>query len=163
MSKKSSLITEIKLEDFLKLGYVGFQHRKVYYKNLDEKLGEGEATGEWVVDSRGGRHWVAYEGIFSRTEWEEVNLGNLVQEYVDYARKNNIPGCICVALHKNGGRGDLFQDSYLDKWLTREGPQTYLIGCGIEHLYVGKHKFYAKGDYFEFSKKETGEVYLIEF
>lgn len=164
MSKKSSLITEISLDDFLALGLTGRRHRKNHYNTkTGEKLPEGAPLGEWVTDSRGDKHWVTFNDVCAVIDWEQVSLGSLVKEAVEFAKEDNLPGYICVAIHKKENNDNPFSDAYLDKWLTREGPQTYLIGVGISHLYVGKHKFYTKGDYFEFSKRETACVYMIKY
>ena len=162
--KKSKLITEISLSDFLDLKLKGKRHRRNYYDSLTgQKLPEDAKTGEWLTDSRGTQHWVSYGNIVSRIEWEEVDLGMLVQRAIVFAKEDNLPGYVCVAIHTEEKGVDSFSNSYLDKWLTREGNQTYLIGVGIEHLYVGKHKFYTKGDYFQFSKRETARVYMIKY
>ena len=57
----------------------------------------------------------------------------------------------------------LFQYSYLDKWLTRSGNQTYLIRCDVPHLYSEKRKFVTHDDYFEVPKSKTKAVYLIRY
>ena len=206
--KKCSTITEISLEDFLKLNLVGYEHRKHYYKTKQEKVGDGycylpeqeidyKDTGEWVKDSQGNPHWVQFDGIISKLVWDKVNLNDIVRENIEFSNEEGFKNrCICVAIHTEPSEEEieeitkkfnyvksyregsnnltkytreeayeqlLFEYSYLDKWLTRSGNQTYLLRCDVQHLYSEKRKFVTHDDYFEVPKSETKAVYLIRY
>lgn len=188
--KKCSQITDISLEDFLKLNLVAYAHRKHYY-NKDNKEISYEQTGEWINDSQGSKHWVSFEGIYSKLVWDKVNLNEEVLDNIEFSNEEGFKNrCICVAIHTeptekevrelkdlyNKNRPEdhqvsyeeayeylLFEYSYLDKWLTRCGHQTYLLCCDVEHLYSEKRKFATHDDYFEVPKSETKAVYLIRY
>ena len=194
--KKCNLITEISLEDFLKLNLVGYEHKKHFYKQDGTEI-EYKDTGEWVKDSQGNPHWITFEGIYSRIVWDKVSLNNIVRENIEFSDKEGFKNrCICVAIHTEPSEEEigemmkkfnfaksyrenngnllkftreeayehlLFEYSYLDKWLTRSGNQTYLLRCDVEHLYSEKRKFVTHDDYFEVPKSETKAVYLIRY
>ena len=195
--KKSTLITEISLEDFLKLNLTGYEHRKHYYRSvqidncyLPEVEIEYKDTGEWVIDSKGERHWVNYKNVFSRITWDKVNLNDIVMENIEWSKKQGFKNrCICLAIHTEPSKEEieelrdrcretdkspkmpkeealeqlLFSYSYLDKWLTRCGYQTYLLRCDVKHLYSEKRKFCTHDDYFDVPKSETKVIYLIRY
>ena len=202
--KKCSTITEISLEDFLKLNLIGYEHRKHYYKTkqenncyFPEEEISYEQTGEWVVDSQGNKHWVTFSNVFSKLIWDKVSLNDIVLKNIEFSKKEDFKNhCICVAIHNEPNEeeiveitkkfnyvksyreanGDLqkytreeayeqllFKYSYLDKFLTWNGHQTYLIRCDVPHLYSEKRKFVTHDDYFEVPKSETKAVYLIRY
>lgn len=179
--KKELFITEISLEDFLKLNLVAYEHRTHFYKA--EKEIEYKDTGEWVTDSHGNKHWVSYSDCFSRIMWDEVELNKKVLENIEFSKEQGWDGPICVAIHEEAKLDEndfrridtdeideklkksqeLFEGSYLDKWLTREGNQTYLIRCDVKHLFSKRNHFYTTDDYFDIDKRETKAVYLIHW
>ena len=183
--KKELFVTEISLEDFLRLDLIGYEHRKHHYRKETEKETEIEYqdTGEWIEDSKGGKHWVAFDDCFSRLQWDKVRLNDIVLENIEFSKEQGWTGAICVAIHEeielnendfrmiNSDKIDLelkkekelFESSYLDKWLTREGYQTYLIRCDVKHLYSRRNYFYTTDDYFDIDKRETKAVYLIHW
>ena len=196
--KKCSQITDISLEDFLKLNLVGYAHRKHYYKKKQETENSispeieisFDETGEWVKDSEGNPHWVQFKGVFSRIAWDKVNLNEVVLENIEFSNEEGFENrCICVAIHTEPSEEEikkeyedvkkafpnslwtlddirskaLLECSYLDKWLTRSGNQTYLIRCDVKHLYSERRKFVTHDDYFEIPKSETKAVYLIRY
>ena len=184
--KKSTLITELTFEEFKeRIGYTTTvaENRKCYFDKDGHEVGFPQ-TGEIVTDSLGKKHWVSYDGFYSKTIWINRSLLKLVENAIEMAEKDNLPNRrIYVAIHKGPNIEEVtkfmkehnikeyydarqmlnYEYSYLDKWLTPQGAQTYLIGCNIKHLYVGKHHFYCKEDYFEFKKKDTEVVYLINY
>lgn len=193
--KKCNLITEISLEDFLKLGLVGYEHRKHFFNEKGKEI-DYEKSGEWIKDSQGLDHWVTYRGIFSKIIWDKVDLNKVVLDNVEFSKKEGFKNhCICLALHTEPSEeeieeltkqfnyvrsyasgGDLtcysreeayekllLDYSYLDKFLTWNGHQTYLLRCDVEHLYSEKRKFCTHDDYFDVPKSETKAVYLIRY
>ena len=187
--KKCKLITEISLEDFLKLNLTAYEHRKHYFNAKGEEISY-EKTGEWIADSKGGKHWCAFNGTFSKLSWDEVSLNELVLENIEFSNKENFENkCICVAIHDIPSNEEIKQkyeeihnlfpnnrwtledvrssllldNSYLDKYLTPIGSQTYLLRCDVPHLYVEKRKFCTHDDYFEIPKKGTKAVYLVRY
>lgn len=193
--KRSSLITEISLEDFLKLNLIAFEHRKKFFNKERQEISY-DKTGEIVTDSQGKRHWVDYDGVYSKVVWEKVNLNDIVKENIEFSEKEGFKNrCICVAIHTEPSEEEikevmkqfnyvksyrerekltkftyeeayeklLFEYSYLDKWLTRCGNQTYLICCDVSHLYSEKRKFCTHDDYFEIPKNQTKAVYLVRY
>lgn len=180
--KKSGFITEISLEDFLKLNMTAYQHRRHYF-DVDGNETDDEKTGEYVVDSKGDKHWVDYKGIYSKVTWDKVSLNEIVLENVKFSEEMGFKNhTICVAVHEEPPNEELLQYakdfnstneeayerllmeySYLDKFLTREGFQTYLIRCDVEHLYSEKRKFCTHDDYFDVPKNGTKAVYLIKY
>ena len=190
--KKCNLITEINLEDFLKLNLTAYEHRTHFYNEKGEEI---EHTGKWLIDSKGERHWETYKGIYSRITWDKVDLNEIVLENVEWSKQEGFKNrCICVAIHteppeeeieegmKTGNhsaqaKGEpirkctreevyqtlLFKYSYLDKWITRSGCQTYLLRCDVPHLYSEKRKFCTHDDYFDIPKSETKAVYLVRY
>ncbi len=192
--KKELKITEISWEDFQKLNLKGFQHRTHHYMkdaNSDKEvlLSENDPHGEFVVDSRGGKHWVSYSDVYSRVDWDEVSLNDIVSENIEFSKEEGWTNPICVAIHEEITEEEVadelkmfarrednekqYQDyktrtllaasSYLDKFLTRAGMQTYLIRCDVQHLYSRRNYFYTKDDYFQIDKRETKAVYLIHW
>lgn len=193
--KKCNLITEISLEDFLKLNLTAYEHRKHYFNENDEEISY-EETGEWVVDSKGDKHWANYNAVYSRITWDKVSLNDIVLENVEWSKEENFKNnCICVALHTEPEEEEILQlmnsynykksyskntqlakytreeayeelllsYSYLDKFLTRSGHQTYLLRCNVAHLYSEKRKFCTHDDYFDIPKSCTKAVYLIRW
>lgn len=184
--KKSTLITELTFEEFKqRIGDTAIvsEHRKCYFDKDGHEV-SFQQTGEIVTDSLGKKHWVGYDGFYSKIIWINKSLLKIVEKAIEAAEEDGLPNhCICVAIHKGPNIEEVtkfmeehnikeyydakqmlnYEHSYLDKWLTPQGAQTYLIGCNIKHLYVGKHKFYCKEDYFEFKKKDTEVVYLINY
>ena len=157
-------ITEISWEDFQKLDLKGFRHRRYFYKGSEEKKINPNDIGEFVTDSNGGKHWVQFADVFTKVDWERINLNDIVKENIELSKKERWTGAICLALHKEEDceiDDYYFENSYLDKWLTREGNQSYLIRCDVEHLYSRRNYFYTKDDYFDIPKNETRAVYLI--
>ena len=176
--KKELFITEISLEDFKKLNLIGYQHTKHYYKinrdgdhMLPETEVDYEQTGEIVEDSEGTPHWVSHKGFFTRLEWDKVELNQLVDELIEKCKEIGSTNPICVAIHEEvedeNASGDMsinmFQSSYLDKWLTPMGMQTFITGIDVKHLYSKRNYFYDTGDYFEIDKRETKAIYLIHW
>lgn len=53
--------------------------------------------------------------------------------------------------------------SYLDKYLTKEGSQTYLLATGITKLYSTRDYYECRDEYFRIPKKETSAIYLIKY
>ncbi len=170
-------ITHISWEDFKKLKLKGYEHRQHHYRRSekgDEPISNNE-TGEFITDSRGGRHWVAYQDVFSKVEWDEVSLNKIVEENIEFSKKEGWTNPICLAIHNDRDEklmDDMFADdpsmvlyrrAYLDKYMTRLGMQTYLIRCDVAHLYSKRNYFYTKDDYFEVDKRETKAVYLIHW
>ena len=187
--KKSNLITEISLQDFLKLDLYAYEHR-VHFYNKDGKEIHYEATGTWMKDNQGDPHWVPFDGCYSKNLWDKVSLNEIVKENISFSEKEKFENhCICVAIHTEPSEEEiekefeelkcrfpnsrwtledmrskfLFEYSYLDKWLTRAGNQTYLIRCDVPHLYSEKRKFCTHDDYFEIPKNQTKAVYLIYY
>ena len=187
--KKCKLITEISLEDFLKLNLTAYEYRKHYYNSKNKEI-TYEETGEWVTDSKGGKHWCVFDGTFSRLLWNKVSLNEIVLENIEFSEKEGFGNkCICVAIHDIPSEEEvqqeyekfndelpnncwtiedirsmlLFNNSYLDKYLTRSGNQTYLLRCDVPHLYVEKRKFCTHDDYFEIPKRGTKAVYLVRY
>lgn len=56
----------------------------------------------------------------------------------------------------------LYDYSYLDKYSTPQGAQTYLLSCGVKHLYSVRDYFYEKDTKFRIAKTHTKAVYLIK-
>lgn len=189
--KRPLFVTEISLNDFIALNLIGFEYRKHYYrrgKEVDGKLEpeteiEAKDTGEYVKDSQGNEHWVSYNGIFSKLQWDTVHINDIVIENIKFSKEQGWTNPICVAIHKevllpeedyrklNSNEIDwetrkrdcLFESAYLDKYLTRDGMQTYLIRCDVKHLYSKRNYFYTTDDYFQVDKRETKAVYLIHY
>ena len=187
--KKCNLITEISLEDFLKLNLKAYEHRRHYHDANGNEI-DSDHTGEYVKDSNGDEHWVFHKGVSSVITWDEVSLSEVVKKEVEFSKEEGFENrCICVAIHteptvqeveaeyagikekwpdspvsiKDIKERKLFEYSYLDKWLTPLGYQTYLIRCDVPHLYSEKRKFCTHDDYFEIPKSETKAVYLIRY
>lgn len=187
--KKCKLITEISLEDFLKLNLTAYEHHKHYFNAKGKEISY-EETGEWIVDSKGGKHWCVFDGTFSKLSWDEVSLNKIVLENVEFSKKEGFENnCICVAIHDIPSDEEikqeyekfssefpkthwttedmrsilLFTNSYLDKYLTIGGNQTYLLRCDVPHLYSEKRKFCTHDEYFEIPKKGTKAVYLVRY
>ena len=57
----------------------------------------------------------------------------------------------------------LYEYSYLDKYMTMLGAQTYLIRFGVEKLYSIRDYYETRDDYFRIPKKQTKAIYLIKF
>lgn len=193
--KKSNLITEISLEDFLKLNLTGYEHRKHFY-NKDGVEITAEETGEIVIDTKGKTHWFSYTDVYSKLIWDKINLNEVVKENIEWSEQEGFKNrCICVAIHTEPTEEEineimnrfnyiksykekselkkytyneayeslLFEYSYLDKFITHSGHQTYLIRCDVPHLYSEKRKFCTHDDYFEVPKSETKAVYLVRY
>lgn len=194
--KKCSNITEISLEDFLKLNLTAYQHRKHHFNKNGKEISY-EQTGEWVIDSKGKQHWVSFDDVYSRLTWDKVSLNDIVLENIEFSKAEGFKNhCICVAIHnepteeeiseimnkfnyvKSYREGQhnlskytraeayeqlLFKYSYLDKFLTWNGNQTYLLRCDVPHLYSEKRKFVTHDDYFEVPKSETKAIYLVRY
>ena len=189
--KKELFITEISLNDFLALNLIGYEQWKHYYRKGEEgeehirKETEVEVqdTGEWITDSKGNKHWVSYNDVFSRIQFDMVLLNDLVLENIEFSKSEGWNGPICVAIHEevclpeenfkkpNSNEIDwdlrkkecLYESSYLDKFLTRGGMQTYLLRCDVKHLYSKRNYFYTTDDYFQVDKRETKAIYLIHW
>lgn len=189
--KKELFVTEISLEDFLALNLVGYEHKKHYYRKKFETENsirpEQEIscsdTGEYVTDSKGNKHWVSYNDVYSKLTWDLVHLNDVVLENIRFSKEQGWNEPICVAIHEevslpekdfrklNSDEIDwelrkqhcLFESAYLDKYLTRGGMQTYLIRCDVKHLYSKRNYFYTTDDYFQIDKRETKAVYLIHY
>lgn len=202
--KRSKTITEITLEDFLKLGLKGYEHRRHYFDADGNMLPDDHGIGETVKDSKGNEHFVHYKGVYSKITWDQVDLGEIVKENVAFSEDMGFRNrCICVAIHteptkeeiareakrnaktvealnklakvnpdifepvsalKRAEEGLRFHYSYLDKWLTPRGNQTYLLRCDVGHLYSERRKFTTHdGEYFEVPKSETKAIYLVRY
>ena len=177
--KQELPITKISLEDFKKLRLKGYEHRMHFYQKTEEgeKPIKHKDIGEFVTDSRGGQHYVTFDNTYSRAEWDEVDLTKIVEENIEYSKHYGYTNPICVAIHKQGDKKkilfdlpfpeidnkhiELISGSYLNKYLTPGGAQTYLLRCNVKHLYSKRNYFYTTDDYFEIDKRETKAVYLI--
>ena len=129
--KKELFVTEISLEDFLRLDLNGYQHRKHHFIcgkegedfiQPEREVTENE-TGEWVEDSHGGKHWVAFKDCYSKVTWDLVKLGDIVLENIAFSKEQGWKNPICVAIHTDDSE-DMFENSYLDKYLTPPYGQT---------------------------------------
>ena len=189
--KKELFVTEISLEDFLALNLVGYENRKHYFRKKHETENSirpeqevlSSDTGEWVKDSTGRNHWVTYDDVYSRILWDEVHLNDIVLENIKFSKEQGWNAPICVAIHEEvflpeeefrklenyevdfdlRKEKSLYESAYLDKYLTRAGMQTYLIRCGIKHLYSKRNYFYTTDGYFQVDKRETKAIYLIHW
>ncbi|MCR4661702.1 MAG: hypothetical protein K5765_06885 [Clostridia bacterium] len=188
--KKELFVTEISLNDFVALNLIGYEHRKHHYRRGKNHNGQLESeteiqvsdTGEFVSDSHGQKHWVSYSDVFSRLKWDEVHLNDVVLENIKFSKEQGWNAPICVAIHEETllpeedfkktnneidweGRENacLFESSYLDKYMTPSGMQTYLLACNVKHLYSKRNYFYTIDDYFEIDKRETKAIYLIHW
>ena len=135
---KNNTITEISLDDFLKLDLKGFKR-------------------EWVVDNETG---------YKSLKWVEKDINKEVLENMNDAEWNKHQ-TVVVAIHKNWEKaktGDYDFESdfyYYDKWLNKSGAATYIIGGDIEKLYKGAKKWYIVEDYFDIPYDETESIYFI--
>lgn len=193
--KDNILITEISLEDFLKLNLVGYKNRRHFFDKNGKEVSHTEAINV-ITDDQGNDRWIINPDIYSKFMWDKVDLNKVVLENVEFSEKEGFKNrCICLALHKEPSRKEieevmktynyvksykeknalvkyteeeaynklLFNYSYLDKWLTMSGYQTYLIRCDVPHLYSEKRKFCTHDDYFEVPKNETKVIYLVRY
>jgi len=122
--------------------------------------------------------------INGSVKWIEINANDLVREYIEESLKQGWKNPICLAIYEpvtedeikeimdsypglwNYGEARdfcLYSKSYLDKYMTPFGAQTYLIRGDVEHLYSKRNHFYTKDDYFDVQKMNTLDVYLISF
>lgn len=157
----NKFITEISLEDFLKLNLIGYRNGRV---DVDEH---------------------SY-----RMEMLPLELNKEILDNVEFCKENGW-NTIVVAIHNEPTKEDieaekrtftldkktherrnlndeeaykfaLLDCSYLDKFMNRfSGHQTFQIGCGIDHLYSNRDYWYAAEDYWRVKKKETKSIYLI--
>lgn len=193
--KKCNLITEINLEDFLKLSLIGYKRNRHYFNEKGQEI-PSDQIGEIFIDSKGEKHYIQYNGITSRVLWDKVSLNDIVLENIEFSNKEGFKNrCICVAIHTEPSEEEiqegmksfnyvkaysqnalltkytrqeayeqlLFKYSYLDKFLTWNGNQTYLIRCDVKHLYSEKRKFCTRDDYFDVPKSETKAIYLVRY
>lgn len=114
--KKCNLITEISLEDFLKLNLTAYEHRKHFYNEKGEEI-DYEHTGEWLVDSKGGKHWEVYKGTYSRITWDKVDLNEVVLENVEWSKQEGFKNrCICVAIHTEPTEEEIEEGMKMDNY-----------------------------------------------
>lgn len=172
--KKEMFITEISLEDFKKLNLTGYQQVKHYYKitregnhMLPETEVDYEQTGEIVKDSQGTPHWVSHKDIFTKLQWDKVDLNQVVDELIAKSKECNFTNPICIAIHEihdnENEEISMCESSYLDKWLTPMGMQTFLAIMEVSHLYSRRNYFYIDNEYFQIDKRETKAIYLIHW
>ena len=133
---KNNTITEISLDDFLKLNLVGYK-----------------------------REWVNC-GEYKKLEWVEHNLNDLVLDAMndtDWNKRQTVVVAIHKNWIKaKTGEYDYESDFYYyDKWLNKSGAATYIIGADIEKLYKGAKKWYITEDYFDIPYAETEAIYFI--
>lgn len=134
---KNNTITEISLDDFLKLNLKGFKR-------------------EWVEDNKTG---------YKSLKWVEKDINKEVLEHFD--DEWNKEQTVVVAIHKNWEKAklenhyDYFDFYYYDKWLNKSGARTYQIGGNIKKLYKGAKKWYINEDYFDIPYNETQAIYFI--
>ena len=132
---KDNYITEISLEDFLKLNLTGFV-----------------------------REWQDFDN-YRQLVWKQYDLNKVVEDNFKYMEQIGEKGNIVVAIHKNADKAKMGSYDtdfyYYDKWLNRHGASTYQVGFGISKLYKGTDKWYIKEDYFEVPYAETEKIYLI--
>lgn len=139
--RTDNTITEITLDDFLKLNLVGYERR---WKDF--------------VDEEGKE--------YRKLVWNEINLNDEVLENMNW--EDNEEKTVVVAIHKNWEKAklqnhyDFFDFYYYDKWLNKLGASTFILGADIKKLYKGSSKWYIKEDYFEIPYKETEKIYFIK-
>lgn len=182
--KKELGIIHITWEKFQKLNLHGYRHVRKYFRRVDDSVADISEVFETVKDSNGDPHVVNKSGYYSKLIWERVSLNDIVSEEIEFSKKEGWTGDICLAIHNEISESDieeirstflgikneedimsycLFSKSYLNKYLTRSGNQTYLIRCDVNHLYSKRNYFYTKDDYFEVPKSCTKAVYLINW
>lgn len=177
--KKEMFITEISLEDFKKLNLTGYQQMKHYYKIERVSDGNGgemitpevevdyEQTGEIVKDSQGTPHWVSHKDIFTKLQWDKVDLNQVVDELIAKSKECDFTNPICIAIHEihdnKNEEISMCESSYLDKYLTPMGMQTFLAIIDVSHLYSRRNYFYIDYDYFQIDKRVTKAIYLIHW
>lgn len=180
--RKSKKITHISWEEFQKLnltGYEGFKH----YKDDKGNTVQEEETGEWLIDSRGDKHYVSFRNYYFFYDWKEVKLNDVVQQNILFSEANNFKNrCICVALHTEPSEDEvsevldepnnkatsieeavkqlLFQYSFRERFCF---PKTYSICCDIDHLYSKRRKFCSHSDYYELPKDEVKHIFLVHY
>lgn len=182
---KELKITKITWEKFKQLNLYGYRHVRKYFRRIDDTVvTDLKEVFETVKDSNGDPHVVGKSGYYSKLIWERVDLNDIVSGEIEFSKEEGWKNPICLAIHEEvtelefqqtkenfvGIKNDedimsycLFSKSYLDKYLTRSGNQTYLIRCDVKHLYSKRNYFYTKDDYFEIQKDRTKAVYLIDF
>lgn len=155
------LITHISFDDFQKLNLKGKRHVRKYFRSSDDKEVPYTETIESFYDKNGDLHTLHLNGFYSKLVWDEIDFTEVVKENIEFSKEQDWKNPICLAIHKKGENE--IESSYLDKWLTPGGLQTYLIRCDVKHLYSRRNYFYTKDDYFDIDKRQTEKVYLIYF
>lgn len=182
---KELKIINITWKEFKKLNLIGYTHRKVYYDaRTNLPIDDPKELFEVIKDGEGTRHTVTKIPHYSKIDWHKVKLNDVVKGEIELSKENGWLGEICLAIHDEVTEGDiaevleaypglwnrkealhfcLYGKSYLDKWITKTGHQTYLIRPNVKHLYSRRNHFYTKDEYFDIPKMSTKAVYLINF
>lgn len=140
MKRIDNIITEISLDDFLKLNLVGY-----FREWQDFKDEEGKEYRKLVWSKRD-----INKQVLKNMDWEE-----------------NKKKTVVVAIHKNWqkaekGEYDFDNDFYYyDKWLNKLGASTYLLAADVTKVYKGTNKWFIYDDYFDVPYDETEAIYFI--
>lgn len=117
--RKTNLITEISLEDFLKLNLTAYEHRKHFFNEKDEEI-DYEQTGELLTDNNGDKHWVTHKGGYSRITWDKVSLNDIVLENVKWSEEEGFKNrCICVAIHTDPSEEEILEGMKANNYLVQ--------------------------------------------
>lgn len=117
--RKTNLITEISLEDFLKLNLTAYEHRKHFFNEKDEEI-DYEQTGELLTDNNGDKHWVTHKGVYSRITWDKVSLNDIVLENVKWSEEEGFKNrCICVAIHTDPSEEEILEGMKANNYLVQ--------------------------------------------
>ena len=154
-------ITEISEKDFKKLNLYGFDRKMVDRADGSKSLKFIKKSLNEVIDEN--------KDFCKENKWNTIAIAVHIEptedEIIEQMKDDNLP---TIRLAKNDeekyeeARSLVLNDySYYDKWLNRMGASTYLVGCGIKHLYSTRDYFEIKDDYWKVKKRETEAIYIV--
>ena len=95
-------------------------------------------------------------------------MNQVVDELIAKSKECNFTKPVCIAIHEihdspNSTEISMCESSYLDKWLTPMGMQTFLAIMDVGHLYSRRNYFYIDDECLQIDKRETKAIYLIHW
>ena len=152
----NNFVTEISESDFRKLNLVGYDHKMVDHGGYNALEFVPKSLND-VIDEN--------KNYCKENNWSTIAIALHIEptEEEIQAEANSKCSIIVHAEDKYKTARDLVLNkySYYDKWLNRLGASTYLVGCGIEHLYSTRDYWEIKHDYWKAKKKETKAIYIV--
>ena len=152
----NNFVTEISEEDFKKLNLVGYDHKRVEYDTYNKIEFVPKFLNE-VIDEN--------KNFCKENGWSTIAIAIHTEPTEEEIQKalENVNPMLKTTVDKNKVAKEfaLINNSYCDKWLNRQGSSTYVIGCGIEHLYSTRDYWEIKNDYWKVKKRETKAIYIV--